>query len=178
MKKGFWRIAILTLVFGMLGLANATYQEKIAYDEDYGNSVWEMNPDDSKIIFASENRDFTILIEPRYVEVDAGDSIEYTVKIIPHGGFDDPIDLTLEISAPFYSTTYQLPTQYPPYEELKYTIKIPENVPSCTAKGKITATGGGITHTAIAEAKITPGFEAVFTIAGLFAMMYLLGRRR
>jgi len=120
--------------------------------------------------------DFSIRVEPKHVDIKPGDSITFELTISPIGEFDAPIELNISITAPLYNKTYSLPTQYPPYPKTyTYTVNIPEDVPPCTARGIITATGGGKTHTDIATVKI-PGFEAISAIAGLLAVAYLLMR--
>ena len=122
--------------------------------------------------------DFSIMIDPKHVNVKLGDSITYKFTISSIGEFDAPVELNLNIKAPLYDRTYSLPTQYPPYPKTyMYTVDIPKNVPPCTATGIITATGGGKTHTDVATIKI-PGFEIVFAIVGLLAVAYILRKRR
>jgi hypothetical protein len=122
--------------------------------------------------------DFSIIIDPKHVDVKPSDSITFKFTISSIGEFDAPIELNLSVKAPLYNKTYSLPTQYPPYPKTyTYIVDIPEDVPPCTAEGIVTATGGGKTHTDAATVKI-PRFEAVFAVAGLLIVAYLLRRKR
>ena len=124
-----------------------------------------------------EPYDFSITIEPKYVEVKTGDSITYEFTISSTADFNAPVELSLRTKAPLYNETFLLPTQYPPYPKTyTYTVTIPENVPPCTAEGIITATGGGKTHTDVATVKI-PGFEGLFAIF-VITISYLLRKRK
>jgi|GEM_PF-5221917 len=123
------------------------------------------------------DEDFTITIRPDYVEVAPGNEIEYLFLITPIDGFDNPIELKLDIEAPTYNASYELTTQYPPYEEYGYTVTIPSSVPTTTAIGTVTATGGDLTHTATTEAKITPGFGAVMAMVGILFIAYAMRRK-
>ena len=122
--------------------------------------------------------DFSITVDPTHVNVKPGDSITFKITMAPIGDFDAPIELNLSIKAPRYNKTYSLPTQYPPFPKTySYILNIPENAAHCTVEGTVTATGGGKTHAGVVTVKI-PGFEAVFAIAVLLAVAYLVLRKK
>lgn len=123
--------------------------------------------------------DFSITIDPKYANVSsrAGDSVTYTITISAWDEFDSPIKGSLTVTGPGFNEMYALPTQFPPYPKAyTYTIDIPSGTPPGTYMGTITATGGGITRTDSTTLEV-PGFEAVFAIAGLLAVAYLIGRK-
>ncbi|MDY6958624.1 MAG: DUF5050 domain-containing protein [Halobacteriota archaeon] len=122
-------------------------------------------------------KDFNITIRPDSVEVAPGTEIEYIFLITPINGFDDPIDVKLHFETPTYNATYELATQYPPYEEYRYTVTIPGNVSGATAIGTVTATAGDITRNATTEAKVTPGFGAFMTMVGVLFIAYAMRRK-
>lgn len=122
--------------------------------------------------------DFSITVDPTHVNVKPGDSITFKITMTPIGDFDAPIELNLSIKAPRYNKTYSLPTQYPPFPKTyTYILNIPENAAHCTVEGTVTATGCGKTHAGVVTVKI-PGFEAVFAIAVLLAVAYLVLRKK
>ncbi|MDY6931632.1 MAG: DUF5050 domain-containing protein [Halobacteriota archaeon] len=122
-------------------------------------------------------KDFNITIRPNFTEVAPGNEIEYIFLINPINGFDDPVELKLHFETPTYNATYELATQYPPYEEYRYTVTIPGNISGATAIGTVTATSGDITRNATTDAKITPGFGAVMTMIGVLFIAYAMRKK-
>jgi len=75
-----------------------------------------------------------------------GDTIRYTLSIVPKGGFDQPVALSLAVSALFlYQNSFDLGTVNPPYPmTLEYSFTVPKDVPGgITVKGVLSAEGGG-----------------------------------
>jgi hypothetical protein len=94
--------------------------------------------------FAVDYAPFTINVQPKKTTVKPGDFVTYHLSINADPGFDDPIDLTLQVSALVYSSTFEIGEQYPPYPKtFEYSIQIPEDVPTgITGKGVLVATSG------------------------------------
>ncbi len=89
---------------------------------------------------------FTLLVTPVEARARPGDTIRYTLSIVPKGGFDQPIALRLDVSALFlYHNTFDLGTVSPPYPTtLEYSFVVPGEVPGgITVKGVLSAEGGG-----------------------------------
>lgn len=123
--------------------------------------------------------DFSVTISPKHSKISSsrGSTINYTISISATDGFNSSIDSTLAVSGLGFNQTYTLPPQYPPYPKTyTYTVNIPGGVPPGVYTGTITATGGDITRTDSTTLEV-PGFEAVFAIAGLLAVTYLVLRK-
>jgi hypothetical protein len=89
---------------------------------------------------------FTLLVTPVEARARPGDTIHYTLSIVPKGGFDQPVSLRLEVSALFlYRNSFDLGTLNPPYPTtLEYSFTVPTDVPGgITVKATLTAEGGG-----------------------------------
>lgn len=95
--------------------------------------------------FAADDAPFTINVQPKKTTVKPGDFVTYQLSINADPGFDDPIDLTLHVSALVYGTTFEIGEQHPPYPKtFEYSLQIPEDIPTgITGKGVLVATSGG-----------------------------------
>ncbi len=93
---------------------------------------------------------FLLLVVPVEARAPPGGTVLYTMTVEPRGGFDDPIDLHLDVSALLlYHESFDLGTVYPPYPEtFEYRFVVPGNVPSgITVRGLLSAEGGGYQDT-------------------------------
>ena len=89
---------------------------------------------------------FTLLVTPVEARARPGDTIRYTLSIEPKGGFDQPVALSLAVSALFlYQNSFDLGTVNPPYPTtLEYSFTVPNEVQGgITVKGTLRAEGGG-----------------------------------
>lgn len=104
----------------------------------------------------SASTPFSISIVPKSATLKPGDSITYHIKVDAPQSFTDKISFTLFISAPAYSTTFDLGTVSPPYpKEFDYSFIIPSNIPvSVTVKGVLTAKSGNFVQTENVEITI------------------------
>jgi len=119
-----------------------------------------------------EHVPFSIDIKPREVTVKPGESITYKMRIEAETGFEDPINLTLEIKSPVYSKNFDLGTVYPPYpKDFEYTVEIPSNVPiGILGEGKLKAVSGSYVKEEVVKLRIkgaVSGFEIVVTVIAL-----------
>ncbi len=146
----------------------------------YHKISWTWEPEGS---IQAESVPFSITIEPEEASVNPGDSIKYKMRIDAQEGFEEPIDLSLEVNSLVYSKKHNLGTQYPPYpKEFEYTVDVPSNVPiGVTAEGVLKAVSGE--H--VQEEKVTmsikgsmPGFEALLAVMGTAAALILIKRSR
>ena len=93
---------------------------------------------------------FTLLVTPVEVRSPPGGTVVYMMTIEPKGGFDDPINLRLTVSAlALYRQTFDLGTVDPPYPKVfEYRFIVPPDVPSgITVRGVLTGEGGGYQDT-------------------------------
>jgi hypothetical protein len=93
---------------------------------------------------------FLLLVVPVEARAPPGGTVLYTMTVEPRGGFDDPIDLRLDVSALLlYHESFDLGTVYPPYPKtFDYRFVVPATVPSgITVSGLLSAEGGGYQDT-------------------------------
>lgn len=89
---------------------------------------------------------FTLLVTPVEVRARPGDIVLYTLSIEPKGGFDQPVSLSLMVSALLlYRNSFDLGYVTPPYPRtVEYRFRVPSDIPGgITVKGVLTAEGGG-----------------------------------
>jgi hypothetical protein len=89
---------------------------------------------------------FTLLVTPVEARARPGDTIRYTLSIVPKGGFDQTVSLHLDVSALFlYRNSFDLGTVSPPFPTtLEYSFTVPNDVPGgIIVKGVLSAEGGG-----------------------------------
>jgi len=91
---------------------------------------------------------FTLSVSPASASGKPGDTISYTLRIDGGEGQTDPIHFTLKASALFFTQTYDLGEEQPPFPKTSvYQFTIPANVPSgITINGVLTANGAGLTR--------------------------------
>jgi len=77
-----------------------------------------------------------------------GETISYTLRIDGGEGQTEPIHFTLTAGALFFSQTYDLGEEQPPFPKTSvYQFIVPGNIPSgITINGVLTATGAGQTR--------------------------------
>jgi hypothetical protein len=88
---------------------------------------------------------FTLSVSPASASGKPGDTISYTLRIQGGEGQTEPIHFTLTAGALFFSQTYDLGYEQPPFPKTSvYQFTIPTNIPSgITINGVLTATGAG-----------------------------------
>ena len=91
---------------------------------------------------------FTVTVSPTQITASRGETVTYRMKIEAQNGFSDRIHMELVASVLFFSQTYDLGTQEPPYPKtFEYPFKVPDNLwPGTTVNGILRSTGGGITR--------------------------------
>ncbi|MEI6292855.1 MAG: hypothetical protein WCP36_04195 [Methanomicrobiales archaeon] len=91
---------------------------------------------------------FTLSVSPSSTSGKPGDTISYTLRIDGGEGQTEPIHFTLTADALFFSQTYDLGDEQPPFPKTSvYQFTIPTNIPSgITINGVLTATGAGQTR--------------------------------
>lgn len=91
---------------------------------------------------------FTVTISPVQTTAGRGETVTYQMRIEAQNGFSDEIHMELAASVLFFSQTYDLGIQGPPYPKtVEYPFTVPGNLPSgVTVNGVLTSTGGGITR--------------------------------
>jgi hypothetical protein len=88
---------------------------------------------------------FTLSVSPASATGKPGDTISYTLRIDGGEGQTEPIHFSLTAGALFFSQTYDLGDENPPFPKTSvYQFTIPTNIPSgITINGVVTATGAG-----------------------------------
>ena len=91
---------------------------------------------------------FTVIISPVQASAGKGETVTYTMKIEAQNGFSAKIHMELVASVLFFSQTYDLGTQEPPYPKtVEYPFTVPDSLwPGTTVNGVLRSTGGGITR--------------------------------
>jgi len=89
---------------------------------------------------------FSITVTPTEAHAHPGDPVDCEVLITPYNGFEEPVELELEVDAgPVFRGTYNAGTMNPPYPKTyKYRVVVPEKSPApIMVKGTLKAKGGG-----------------------------------
>jgi hypothetical protein len=91
---------------------------------------------------------FTVIVSPVQTTASKGETVTYSMRIEARNGFSDPIHMELVASVLFFSQTYDLGIQNPPYPKtVQYPFTVPDNLFSgTTVNGVLRSTGGGITR--------------------------------
>lgn len=91
---------------------------------------------------------FTVTVSPARITASKGETVTYHMKIEAQNGFSDTIHMELTAGVLFFSQTYDLGTQEPPYPKtIEYPFKVPDTLPpGVTVNGVVRSTGGGITR--------------------------------
>lgn len=91
---------------------------------------------------------FTLSVSPASASGKPGETISYTLRINGGEGQAEPVHFTLTAGALFFSQTYDLGDEQPPFPKTSvYQFTIPTNIPSgITINGVLTATGAGQTR--------------------------------
>jgi len=91
---------------------------------------------------------FTVTVSPVQASASKGETVTYTMRIEAQNGFSDKIHMELVASVLFFSQTYDLGIQDPPYPKtIQYPFTVPDNLwPGTTVNGVLKSTGGGITR--------------------------------
>jgi hypothetical protein len=107
----------------------------------------------------SQESSFLITVFPDEARARPGDPVDYTVIIIPQGGFHEPISLKLDIDAgPVFKGSYDAGVLQPPYlSSYEYRVVVPPQAPAPLAvRGTLTAEGGGCRNRVDLVLYITP----------------------
>ncbi len=93
-------------------------------------------------------RPFMLSVSPASASGRPGETISYTLRIDGGEGQTEPIHFTLTAGALFFSQTYDLGEEQPPFPKTSvYQFIVPGNIPSgITINGVLTATGAGQTR--------------------------------
>jgi hypothetical protein len=93
-------------------------------------------------------RPFTLSVSPASASGKPGETISYTLRIDGGEGQTEPIHFTLKASALFFTQTYEIGDESPPFPKTSvYQFTIPGNIPSgITINGVLTASGAGQTR--------------------------------
>jgi hypothetical protein len=93
-------------------------------------------------------RPFALSVSPASTSGKPGETISYTLRIDGGEGQTEPIHFTLKASALFFSQTYEIGDESPPFPKTSvYQFTIPGNIPSgITVNGVLTASGAGQTR--------------------------------
>ncbi|HPH34637.1 MAG TPA: hypothetical protein PLU94_04000 [Methanoregulaceae archaeon] len=89
---------------------------------------------------------FSITVSPLQAHAHPGDPVDCAVLITPYNGFDEPVELELEVDAgPVFKGTYNAGTMKPPYPKTyEYRVNVPEQSPApVTVNGTLKAKSGG-----------------------------------
>jgi hypothetical protein len=92
---------------------------------------------------------FTFSIAPQTAQARPGETLTYTMDILPVDGYNGTVHVTLIVSALFVTRDYDLGTYEPPYpRRIEYPMTVPTSIPSgITLEGKVTAQGTGTRKT-------------------------------
>ncbi len=90
--------------------------------------------------------DFTVIVSPSDITVEPGDNLNFTLTILPSGGFNEPIEVYAKMEAlGQVKDIGRIKTIYPPYPPFVYEKTIPDDFPpGITLHLNITAKGGGL----------------------------------
>lgn len=89
---------------------------------------------------------FSITVTPTEAHAHPGDPVDCEVLITSYNGFDEPVELELEVDAgSLFRGTYNAGTMNPPYPKTyKYRVVVPEKSPApVIVNGTLRAKGGG-----------------------------------
>jgi hypothetical protein len=89
-----------------------------------------------------------VTVSPTQITAGRGETVTYQMMIEAQNGFSGDIHMELVASVLFFSHTYDLGIQEPPYPKtVEYPFTVPDNLPSgVTVNGVVSSTGGGITR--------------------------------
>lgn len=98
------------------------------------------------------SRSFSISVTPAAATVRPGDTVRFTLRLHPEGGFSAPVHVVVSATAlgGVFRDNHDLGTVSPPYPPLTYDVVAPDLPPlvsTATVDGTVTATGGGIVRT-------------------------------
>jgi hypothetical protein len=88
---------------------------------------------------------FSFSVSPVSASAKPGETLAYTLRIDGGQGQTEPIHFTLKASALFFTQTYEMGDEQPPFPKtVTYQFMVPGNIPpGITVNGIITATGAG-----------------------------------
>jgi hypothetical protein len=89
---------------------------------------------------------FILTVMPIKAYARPGDPVDCEVRITPLNGFDEPVELQLEVNAgPVFRGTYNAGVMKPPYPRTyEYRVVVPSQAPApLTVNGTLRGSGGG-----------------------------------
>ncbi|MDD5473439.1 MAG: FecR domain-containing protein [Candidatus Methanoperedens sp.] len=123
--------------------------------------------------------DFTVEISPMEMTVNPGDSMRFTLTVVPEGDFNEPVEIYVKIDALGQEKNLgRVKIINPPYKPYVFESAVPGEIPKgTTITGYVTAKGGGLERDAGTVTVNVPGFEILLAI-GALGMAILLRKRR
>lgn len=113
--------------------------------------------------------DFIVEISPTEMTVNPGDSMRFTLTVVPDGGFNEPVEIYVKTEALGQEKDFgRVRTIYPPYKPYVFESTVPEEIPpGTTIRGYVTAKGGGLERDAGTVIVNVPGFGILLAIGAL-----------
>ena len=87
-----------------------------------------------------------MIVTPASARARPGDPVDCEVTILPENGFNEPVELQLEVDAgPVFRGTYDAGVMKPPFpRSFEYRVVVPSQAPApLTVNGTLRAKGGG-----------------------------------
>jgi len=151
-------IVLLVIIIGAIVLAAAVYGVRDSTAPAITPTPTGAQPagTPSGMQVPSHQGSFVFSISPIEAQAKPGESVTYVMDILPSGGFNDTVHVTLVVSALFVTQNYDLGTYGPPFpRRIEYPVTVPGSIPSgITLEGKITAEGGGIQRMEIIHLRV------------------------
>lgn len=123
--------------------------------------------------------DFTVGISPTSITVNPGETMRFTLTIMPSGGFNEPVEIYVKVKALGQEQDFgRVKTIYPPYQAFVFENPVPDEIPKgTTIYGYVTAKGGGLEHDAGTVTVKVPGFEMLPMIVAVGIAIFLIRRK-
>jgi len=98
------------------------------------------------------SRSFSVSVTPGAATVRPGDTVRFTLRVHPKGGFSAPVHVVVSATAlgGVFRDNHDLGTVSPPYPPLTYDVVAPDLPPlvsTATVDAMVTATGGETVRT-------------------------------
>ena len=124
-------------------------------------------------------KDFRVGITPTSMTVNPGDTLRLTLTVIPSGGFNEPVEISVKIKALGQERDLgQVTTIYPPYQPYVFENQVPGEIPKgTTIYGYVTGRGGGLERNADTVTVKVPGFGVLAMFVALIAV-FLIRRKK
>ncbi|MFZ3382350.1 MAG: hypothetical protein WA144_00345 [Candidatus Methanoperedens sp.] len=124
-------------------------------------------------------RDFRVAISPTSMTVNPGDTLRLTLTVMPSGGFNEPVEISVKIKALGQERDLgQVTTIYPPYQPYVFENQVPGEIPKgTTIYGYVTGRGAGLERNADTVTVKVPGFGVLAMFVALIAV-FLIRRKK